>query len=179
MVQFDCCRLDPDYAGNDEDKPQEPSPGQYRCGDENCECSNEDIAQYINSLNSGEEYCETVDQTSCIINPGFVIFAVPTENICETDLDPDPNDGNNVFDSDDTENQVQVDEAQADFNGAFKCLYYSALVKSFTLPEYDCVDSEGRATTCTTLNCENGRPITRGGRRERKKWTVENESTIC
>ena len=152
---FDCC-----VVKNTTIVPQpvEPSPGNYRCGDENCECNDEDIAQYIDSLNNGEEICQTPDDTSCIIDPSLVIFTVPTGDICGDELDPksiDSMDGN-IFDSDDNVNAVQVAEAQRDINGAFICLYYSALVNSFSLEAgYDCVGEDGSITTCTALSCDN------------------------
>ena len=96
----------------------------------------------IGSRNNGAALLSTLQETS---NTSFVTFDVPSGNICEDDLNAD-----NLFQDDDTK-----DQAQADINAAFNCLYYSALVNSYTGAEYDCLDENGATVTCRyPLSCD-------------------------
>lgn len=108
----------------------------------NCECTQEEVAAYIED---SEAICQSSTDSGCKIDPSIVIFAVPTGNICGQELNVD-----NLFQDATTKNQ-----AQADINAAFKCLYYSALENSYTGAEYDCVEG-GVTNTCTyPLSCDN------------------------
>jgi len=140
---YDCCIDDPNSSDT-------PTASTNRCGDSNCKCTPEEVAAYIED--SEEVICVTSAQSGCKIDPSFVEFTVPTDNICEDELNAD-----NLFQDVTTKNQ-----AQTDINAALNCLYYSALENSYTGAEYDCLDEDGVIDTCTyPLSCDSLLPLKR------------------
>jgi len=136
---FDCCVKDDDY---DEDDP----PQNVGCGNDDCKCTQAEVAAFIDASGA---ICETSTQSGCKIDPSIVIFTVPTGNICG-DMPGEELNADNLFQDATTKNQ-----AQADINAAFKCLYYSALENSYTGAEYGCVEGGVTNTCAYPLSCDN------------------------
>ena len=112
ILGFDCCIVPPGetYTG--------PTSGS--CGADDCNCSNNNKVQYINS-NGGN--CQDITDTGCKIDPSIVLLNIPNTTQCETELNQLTVDD---FQSIDESRLLEIKEVSiADMRAGFKCMTYS------------------------------------------------------
>jgi len=151
---FDCCINDPD------DDPDSPTASTNRCVDSNCQCTQEEVAEYIDSIRT---VCRTIDQSGCKIDRNIVIVNIPDTSQCENELNQLTVD--DFVDIEPSDLQLIKQISIGDMTSAFKCMSYSYIRISLG-EECDKLGGVGRKAEreCESACLGRLEPIFAGGR---------------